>query len=80
MLPSGKNIHRREDATNDDEWGVIPNPGFEVWLSPEKQFEILRYRNLRDRKNIGAKVENELKKVEDPQIVRAVEYFKSLKD
>lgn len=76
--PSGKNIHRKEGATNDDEWGVVPNPGFEVWLSPEKQFEILRYRNFRDRQNIGAKVEQDIKKVEDPQVAKAVEYLLSL--
>jgi carboxyl-terminal processing protease len=28
--PSGKNIHRFEDAKDSDEWGVSPDPGFEV--------------------------------------------------
>lgn len=76
--PSGKNIHRSEDAAEDDEWGVNPTPGFEVKLTPEQQFDVLRYRNLRDRKNIGGKINQEIKKVEDPQINKAVEYLLSL--
>lgn len=76
--PSGKNIHRSEGVTTEDEWGVIPSPGFEVKLTEEQQFDVLRYRNLRDRKNIGLKVDQPIEKVEDPQIARAVEYLKSL--
>jgi carboxyl-terminal processing protease len=32
--PSGKNIHRFKNAKKSDEWGVSPNPGMEVELSP----------------------------------------------
>ena len=32
--PSGKNIHRFKDAKDSDEWGVSPDPGLEVKLSP----------------------------------------------
>lgn len=32
LRPSGKNIHRAKDATEDDVWGVKPNPGMEVEL------------------------------------------------
>lgn len=46
--PSNKNIHRREGATEDDEWGVQPDPGFEVELT-QKQFEkIFLQRRERD--------------------------------
>ena len=32
--PSGKNIHRFKNAKDTDEWGVSPNPGLEVKLTP----------------------------------------------
>lgn len=31
--PSGKPIHRQKDAKPEDEWGVSPDPGFEVPIS-----------------------------------------------
>ena len=34
--PSGKNIHRFKDAKDTDEWGVSPDPGLEVKLTPER--------------------------------------------
>jgi carboxyl-terminal processing protease len=33
--PSGKNIHKFPKAKEKDEWGVSPNPGMEVKLSPD---------------------------------------------
>lgn len=77
--PSGKNIHRGEKASPEDEWGVVPSPGFEVSMTPEKTFDVLRYRNYRDRLNIGGSVEQELEKVVDVQLQKAVAYLKSLK-
>ena len=35
--PSGKNIHRFPDAKEEDEWGVMPNEGFESRSSTEQQ-------------------------------------------
>ena len=32
--PSGKNIHRFKNAKDSDEWGVSPDPGLEVKLTP----------------------------------------------
>jgi len=32
--PSGKNIHRFPDASDDDDWGVKPNEGYEVKITP----------------------------------------------
>ncbi len=34
--PSGKNIHRFKNAKDSDEWGVSPNPGMEVKLTPSQ--------------------------------------------
>jgi carboxyl-terminal processing protease len=36
LRPSGKNIHRMPGAGEDDPWGVLPDDGFEVRLSPQE--------------------------------------------
>jgi carboxyl-terminal processing protease len=46
--PSGKNIHRFPEAKDSDEWGVKPNPGFEVPLTTDEQVAYMRYRIDRD--------------------------------
>jgi carboxyl-terminal processing protease len=43
--PSGKNINRFPDSKESDEWGVKPDPGFEVAQSPS---DYMRYRVERD--------------------------------
>jgi carboxyl-terminal processing protease len=46
--PSGKNIHRFKNAKESDEWGVSPDPGLEVKLSPEQYVSLARARRQRD--------------------------------
>lgn len=46
--PSGKNIHRFKNAKDSDEWGVSPNPGMEVKLTPAQFMEWARGRIHRD--------------------------------
>jgi carboxyl-terminal processing protease len=46
--PSGKNIHRSHDASESDEWGVKPNPGFEVATSDDDLRAWYRQRRHRD--------------------------------
>ncbi|MEX0713263.1 MAG: S41 family peptidase, partial [Pirellulales bacterium] len=46
--PNGHNIHRFPDAKETDEWGVVPDPGFEVKLEDEELIALLRYRRDRD--------------------------------
>jgi carboxyl-terminal processing protease len=46
--PSGKNIHRFPDSKDSDEWGVKPDPGFEVPMKDEERLEYLVYRGERD--------------------------------
>ncbi len=46
--PSGKNIHRFPDSTDADEWGVKPNPGFEVPMTDQELLGYLTYRRDRD--------------------------------
>ncbi len=46
--PSGENIHRHDDDTEDDAWGVEPNPGYEVVISPEDLLRLRLQRQQRD--------------------------------
>jgi carboxyl-terminal processing protease len=46
--PSGHNIHRFYDSKETDEWGVKPNPGFEVPLKLEEWRDYQIYRRDRD--------------------------------
>ena len=46
--PSGKNIHRFPDAKDSDEWGVMPDNGFEVKLNDRRPSGLIDYRHERD--------------------------------
>lgn len=48
LRPSGKNIHRFPDAKESDEWGVMPNDGYEVKLQERETREMVASRRLRD--------------------------------
>ena len=48
LRPSGKNIHRFPDAKESDEWGVMPNPGYEVKLRQSELRELVAARRQRD--------------------------------
>jgi carboxyl-terminal processing protease len=46
--PSGKNIHRFPDSKESDEWGVMPDPGFELTLNMRQTERLIRDRRERD--------------------------------
>ncbi len=46
--PSGKNIHRFPDAKDEDEWGVMPDPGYELKLNRSQTEQLIVYRHDRD--------------------------------
>jgi carboxyl-terminal processing protease len=46
--PSGKNIHRFPGSKESDEWGVMPDKGYEVKLSVEDAFQLQEERRQRD--------------------------------
>ena len=46
--PSGNNIHRFPDAKETDEWGVMPDTGFELKLSDSEMSDLIRHRRDRD--------------------------------
>ncbi|MCU0246321.1 MAG: S41 family peptidase, partial [Bryobacter sp.] len=82
--PSGKNIHRLKEATDEDEWGVRPDPGFEVTLTDEQADGIRRRRRDKD---IGAAskpapeaaankdASEPAEPAGDPQLQKALEYL-----
>jgi carboxyl-terminal processing protease len=46
--PNGKNIHRFPDAKDTDEWGVSPDPGYEIKLTPRQVERMVHDRHDRD--------------------------------
>ena len=46
--PSGANIHRMPNVPESAKWGVSPEPGYEVRLSPDEYAVYRRYRVERD--------------------------------
>lgn len=78
--PSGKNIHRLKEASDDQEWGVSPNEGFEVKLDDEQLKTWFKFRRDRDIVHPGDAPPDtaaELFEV-DPQLHRAVEHLESV--
>lgn len=55
--PSGKNIHRFKNAKPSDEWGVSPNEGLEVKLTPQQYASWFLSRRDRDLVTVGKKRE-----------------------
>jgi len=79
--PSGGNIHREGDATEDQEWGVRPDAGFEVPIDQEGRRRFLRRWELSTYPSIatdaaepadGDSADLPLEEV-DPQLWRAIE-------
>jgi carboxyl-terminal processing protease len=72
--PSGQNIHRFPGATEEDEWGVMPNEGFEVKFNSEQHLQYQVYRRDRD---LPEDEDAEPEEFTDAQLARAVEYLRS---
>ncbi|HET6572675.1 MAG TPA: S41 family peptidase [Fimbriiglobus sp.] len=72
--PSNSNIDKLSTSGKEtEEWGVKPSEGLEVKLSREQLSDLADY--FREREVI--KPHKEVKKVEDPQLDKAVEYLRS---
>jgi len=48
VRPSGKNIHRFPDASDEDDWGVTPDEGYRVELSSRDMVAMILDRRRRD--------------------------------
>jgi carboxyl-terminal processing protease len=73
--PSNKNIHRRKDAGENDDWGVRPDPGWEVRVEGD---DLTRLRLSRMRRDISNMLDSPVKskgerKFVDKQLAKAVE-------
>lgn len=75
--PSGKNIHRKPEAKDGDEWGVSPTPGFDVPLNDEQRLAIAKARRLRDALPDGKRNASGDSDSADPQLQKALEYLRS---
>lgn len=84
LSPNGRLIHRFPNAKKTDEWGVFPNPGWEVspqasprWQANRKQFEKDRqeFDRLRDSGALPREQWSDVYEF-DPTLKRAVEFFK----
>jgi carboxyl-terminal processing protease len=73
--PSGANIHRHPDSKDTDEWGVKPNPGFEIPMTDAERLDYLRYKRNKDivRRD---KPKEPQKPYVDKALDKAVEYLK----
>ncbi len=85
--PSGQNIDRAPDATDEDSWGVVPDPGFEVKLTPAEYAAYRQYRNNRDmleptqrRDAAVATPEGTSEQFVDRPLRRATEYLQGILD
>jgi carboxyl-terminal processing protease len=73
--PSGKNIHRRRDAGEDEGWGVEPNDGYEVVVEDEALRKLNQWRMDRDLYKNDQEPQLDDDTYFDPQLARAIEYL-----
>ena len=82
LTPAGKNIHRWPDSTEADQWGVKPDPGFEVKLTDEdrKQYvlHMMALEKVRGKPGAAAngKPAPDAKPYTDPVVEKALEYLR----
>jgi carboxyl-terminal processing protease len=76
--PSNKNIHRKQDATEDDEWGVLPSDGFKVEIDADAEKERHKLRDAREafREQRDDIIDGCIPDV-DLQLKKAVEYLQA---
>lgn len=69
--PNGRNIHRIDNAPEDEEWGVSPNPGYEVEISEEAYRRLVEHWQ---RVSFPVTGDEDLQaETADPQLRRAIE-------
>ena len=75
--PSNKNIHRSADATEEDDWGVSPDEGYERKLDQTEMAKLAVWRRNRDLFKAGDKApspDGDDDSYFDPQLELAVQY------
>jgi carboxyl-terminal processing protease len=83
--PSGQDIHRHHDAKDQENWGVQPDPGFEVKLSEQETEDLIRRRHSGDIVNAHPPAEadpvdatRESVSASDPQLQKGLEALDAL--
>lgn len=72
--PSGKNIHRFPNHKESDEWGVMPDDGYQVKLTVPEMEAYLDYRRDRDvLRTDGSIAKSDYK---DPQLEKGLEWIR----
>ncbi len=85
--PSGKNIHRFPGDDEDDQWGVTPNDGFALEVTPAEMVALIRKRAQRDivvssnkqgdEKSSDNKEAEKADPADDPLVKMALQYLVS---
>ncbi|HUT13321.1 MAG TPA: S41 family peptidase [Thermoguttaceae bacterium] len=75
-----KNIHKAPDATEEDEWGILPDEGYEVVVEGEDLARLYEQRRKRDlfipdAGNGNGNGNDQPEPLVDPQLEKAVEYI-----
>ena len=82
--PNGKNIHKYPGAKDSDDWGVIPNPGYEVKLSSKEMMQLIAQRRENDivrKQNAEAKPDAPFfGGIVDVQLQKAIDYINAQLD
>lgn len=80
--PSEKNINRGKNDGENDEWGVKPDPGYEVKLEGDQLARLVRWRHERGMSRLVQSGNSPPKTAErnlptdiDPQLAKAVQYL-----
>ncbi|MHC4403191.1 MAG: S41 family peptidase [Planctomycetota bacterium] len=78
--PSEKNIQRRRDHDENDEWGVTPNPGYTVKIDVDERSRLYMARFRRDvaRATGEPAPDGQPAPYVDPQVAKAVEYIEKV--
>lgn len=71
--PNGKNIHRAKEASDEDDWGVRPDDGFEFKLSDIDAARLDRQRRTRD---LLRETSADVQDIEDKQLDIAVKHIR----
>ena len=73
--PSGKNIHRRPDSGDDEDWGVHPDEGMELPLTAEaeKRRHTARTAQTAFRPEGSDSADMPVRAADDPQLQKAIE-------
>ncbi|GBD36990.1 Carboxy-terminal processing protease CtpA [bacterium HR36] len=75
--PSGKNMHRFWGEREPEIWGVLPDVGYEVRLSPALEQRLRQWRHERDLRPPQSRLAHPLDNPKaDPVLVAALRYFK----